>query len=398
MVLLELGSKINDALRKLSDSTVVDDHAVDEMLREIGNALIQSDVSVKLVVDLRTRIKTRITQEGKAGGLDQRKLIKQCVIDELCNLLDPGTPPFRPVKGKANVIMFVGLQGAGKTTTITKMAHHYKKKGWKPALVCADTFRAGAFDQLKQNATKARIPFFGSYTETDPVALAAEGVEQFRKEGYELIIVDTSGRHMQEESLFQEMREVAAAVKPSSIVFVMDGSIGQAAQPQAEAFKAAVDVGSVIITKMDSKNRKGGGALSAVAATRAPVIFIGTGEHMEDLEPFQVRSFVSKLLGMGDVKELMSRVQAAMPDKKAQQLLQNRLKEGLFSLRDMHEQFENVLKMGPVGKMMELMPGMGGLAAAAEKSGVDPTQKLRNFMSIMDSMTAEELDNSEVMF
>ena len=294
--------------------------------------------------------------------------------------------------------MFVGLQGAGKTTSITKLAFHYKKKGWKPALVCADTFRAGAFDQLKQNATKARIPFFGSYTETDPVALAAEGVEQFRKDGYELIIVDTSGRHMQEESLFQEMREVAAAVRPDSIIFVMDGSIGQAAQPQAEAFKRAVDVGSVIITKMDSKNRKGGGALSAVAATKAPVIFIGTGEHMEDLEPFQVRSFVSKLLGMGDVNELMKRVQSAIPDKKAQIEMQDRLKQGLFSLRDMHEQFETMLKMGPVGKMMELMPGMSNLAAQAEKSGVDPTQKLKNYMSIMDSMTAAELDNSEIMF
>ena len=294
--------------------------------------------------------------------------------------------------------MFVGLQGAGKTTTITKLAYHYKKKGWKPALVCADTFRAGAFDQLKQNATKARIPFYGSYTETDPVALAAEGVAQFRSEGYELIIVDTSGRHMQEESLFQEMQEVASAVKPDSIIFVMDGSIGQAAQPQAEAFNKAVDVGSVIITKMDSKNRKGGGALSAVAATKSPVIFIGTGEQLEDLEPFQVRSFVSKLLGMGDMKELISRVQAVMPDKKAQSEFQVRLKQGIFTLRDMHEQFENMLKMGPVGKIMELMPGMNNLAAQAEKSGIDPTQKLKNYMSIMDSMTAQELDESEIMF
>lgn len=398
MVLLELGSKISDALRRLNDSTVIDDTAVDEMLKEIGNALILADVAVPLVINLRGKIKTRINLESIAGGIDKRKLIKQCVIDELCNLLDPGVTPFRPTKGKPNVVMFVGLQGAGKTTTVTKLAYWYRRKGWKPALVCADTFRAGAFDQLKQNATKARIPFYGSYSETDPVAVASAGVEQFRREGYELIIVDTSGKHMQQESLFKEMEDVAAAVRPDTIIFVMDGSIGQAAHAQAEAFKRTVDIGSVIITKMDSKNRKGGGALSAVAATKSPVIFIGTGEHMDDLEPFQVRSFVSKLLGMGDVQELMSRVQAVIPGREKQADMQDRLKKGLFSMREMQEQFENILKMGPVGKMMELMPGMGHLAEQAAKSGMDPTQKLKVQMTIMDSMTAEELDNTEILF
>jgi signal recognition particle subunit SRP54 len=134
------------------------------------------------------------------------------VYDELCNLLDPGIKPFQPKKGHPNVIMFVGLQGAGKTTTIAKMAYYYKKKGWKPALVCADTFRAGAFDQLKQNATKAKIPFYGSYTETDPVKVAQEGVQSFKKEGYDIILVDTSGRHKQEQALFQEMQQVAEVV------------------------------------------------------------------------------------------------------------------------------------------------------------------------------------------
>jgi signal recognition particle subunit SRP54 len=293
--------------------------------------------------------------------------------------------------------MFVGLQGAGKTTTVTKLAYHYKRKGWKACLVCADTFRAGAYDQLRQNATKAKLPFYGSYTETDPVVVAAEGVEKFKEAGYEIIIVDTSGRHKQEEALFEEMQEVAAATKPDSIVFVMDGSIGQAAQAQAAAFKSTVDVGAVIITKMDSKNRRGGGALSAVAATQSPILFLGTGEHMDDLEPFVVRAFVSKLLGMGDMPELVKKIQSVVPADKQPEMAA-RLAQGIFTLRDMHDQFESILKMGPIGKMMEMMPGMSNLAQQAQQSGVDSSQKVRNYMVIMDSMTDQELDDSDVLF
>jgi signal recognition particle subunit SRP54 len=174
--------------------------------------------------------------------------------------------------------MFVGLQGSGKTTTCSKVAYYYKKKGWRVAMVCADTFRAGAFDQLKQNAAKIRVPFYGSYIETDPVTIAEEGVAEFKEEGMEIIIVDTSGRHKQETDLFDEMKQVEKAVKPDNIIFVMDSSIGQQCYAQAEAFRKAVNVGSVIITKMDGHS-KGGGALSAVAATESPIIFIGDGEH-----------------------------------------------------------------------------------------------------------------------
>ena len=185
-------------------------------------------------------------------------------------------------KGLTHVIMFVGLQGSGKTTSCTKLASYYSKKGFKVGLVCTDTFRAGAFDQLKQNATKARIPFYGSYTESDPVVLALEGVTKFKKEGYknflilgfDVIIVDTSGRHRQETELFLEMKEISNTIKPDNVIFVLDGAIGQAADAHARAFKESVEIGSIIITKMDG-HAKGGGAISAVAATGSPIIFIG---------------------------------------------------------------------------------------------------------------------------
>ena len=205
-----------------------------------------------------------------AQGHNKRKLIQQAVFQELVQLVDPGVKSYLPVKGRPNVIMMVGLQGSGKTTTCTKLAYHYQKKGWKSCLVCADTFRAGAYDQLKQNATKvessqlwfvkkilftlqARIPFYGSYTEVDPVNIAADGVEMFRNEGFEIIIVDTSGRHKQEDSLFEEMLAVSNAVEPDNIIFVMDASIGQACEGQAKAFKEKVNVGSVVVTKLDGE-------------------------------------------------------------------------------------------------------------------------------------------------
>lgn len=218
--------------------------------------------------------------------------------------VDPGVEPPKIQKGKPNVIMFVGLQGAGKTTTIAKFANHYLRKGFKCCMVCADTFRAGAYDQLKQNATKLRCPFYGSYTEADPVRIASEGVEQFKKEKYEVIIVDTSGRHRQEEALFEEMQEIRAAVDPQNVIFVLDATQGQAVHEQAESFHEAIDIGSVVITKLDG-HAKGGGALSAVAATGAPILFLGSGEHFDDFEPFVAGSFVSRLLGMGDMTGLV---------------------------------------------------------------------------------------------
>ena len=256
-------------------------------------------------VAIRVGLRRRPAESGGAAAINKARVIERAVVDELVRMLDAGREPFKPKKGKANVVMFVGLQGAGKTTTVAKYAHYYQARKWKVAMVCADTFRAGAFDQLKQNATRVRVPFYGSYTETDPVKIAAEGVEQFRREGYDIIIVDTSGRHKQEASLFEEMVQVQEAVQPDDIVFTMDSTIGQAAFGQAEAFKKAVRVGSVIITKLDG-HAKGGGALSAVAATGSPIIFVGTGEHFDELAPFEAKAFISKLLGRGDLAGLIT--------------------------------------------------------------------------------------------
>ena len=303
MVLAELGGKLRDSIKKLqSNSNGVDTATLNTLLGEISRALIESDVNVSLVMKLRDNVKNRVgetirkAEESSSASANQNiaRLVQKAVVDELTALLTPEkAKAYKMKKNKSNVILFVGLQGAGKTTSIAKFANYYQRKGWKTCMVCADTFRAGAFDQLKQNATKLRIPFYGSYTEADPVAIAEDGVEQFRNDGFEVIIVDTSGRHKQEGALFEEMQEISTAVNPDNTVFVMDATQGQAVYDQAQGFREAVDVGSVIVTKLDG-HAKGGGALSAVSATNSPIIFLGSGEKFDDFELFNAQSFVSK--------------------------------------------------------------------------------------------------------
>ncbi|PNY12876.1 signal recognition particle 54 kDa protein 2-like, partial [Trifolium pratense] len=217
-----------------------------------------------------------------------------------------------------------------------------------------------------------------------------EGVERFKEENRDLIIVDTSGRHKQEAALFEEMRQVSEATNPDLVIFVMDSSIGQAAFDQAQAFKQSVAVGAVIITKMDG-HAKGGGSLSAVAATKSPVIFIGTGEHMDEFEVFEVKPFVSRLLGMGDLSGFVDKIHDIVPMDKQPELLQ-KLSEG-FTLRIMYEQFQNMLSMGPMSQVLSMLPGFSSelMPKGQEK---ESQAKVKRYMTIMDSMTNEELDSS----
>ncbi|GAX21488.1 signal recognition particle subunit SRP54 [Fistulifera solaris] len=403
MVLAELGGKLRDSLRKLqTGGHDVTKAQLQQILNEIARALMEADVNVKLVMTLRDKVQSKVEhllrneedeEVTRRHSSNLSKTVQRAVVDELVALLSPGgdvkgaKKVYTMKRGKPNVILFLGLQGAGKTTTIAKFANYYQRRGWKTAMVCADTFRAGAFDQLKQNSTKLRVPFYGSYTEADPVIIAEKGVNQFIKERYEVIIVDTSGRHRQEEALFEEMQEIAAAVQPDNCVLVVDATQGQAVYDQALAFHNAVDVGSVIITKLDG-HAKGGGALSAVSATKSPIIFLGSGEHFDDLEPFNAQSFVSKLLGFGDIRGLMDAMNS-VSDGKSQEELMKKMSRGEFTLRDMYNQFSKVMNLGPMNKLMGMIPGMPDYLMP---QGEESTHRLRKFMVMMDSMSNAELD------
>lgn len=392
MVLQDLGRRINAAVSDLTRSSNLDEKAFDGMIKEICAALLEADVNVKLVGTLRKSIKATVNFKDIPPAVNKKRLIQKAVFDELVKLVDPHAEPFKPRKGKPNVIMFVGLQGSGKTTTCTKLARHYQTRGFKSCLVCADTFRAGAFDQLKQNATKAKIPYFGSLTSTDPAQVAAEGVAKFKKERFEIIIVDTSGRHRQEKDLFDEMSQIQTAIQPDQTIMVLDATIGQQAEAQSKAFKETADYGAIIITKTDG-HASGGGAISAVAATHTPIVFIGTGEHMLDLERFSPQPFVSKLLGMGDMAGLVEHVQALKLDQKD---TMKHLAEGVFTVRDLRDQLQNIMKMGPLSKMASMLPGLGQMMGGMDDE--EGSAKMKRMIYICDSMTLKELDSDGKIF
>ena len=362
------------------------------MIKEICSALLSADVNVKLVGQLRKSINSQVNFASLPSSANKKRVIQKAVFDHLVALVDPHIEPFKPRKGKANVIMFVGLQGSGKTTTCTKLARHYQTRGFKVGLVCADTFRAGAFDQLKQNATRAKIPFYGLLGEANPVVVASKGVAAFKKDRFEIIIVDTSGRHRQEADLFDEMVQIQQAVIPDQTIMVLDATIGQQAEAQSRAFKETADFGSIIITKTDG-HASGGGAISAVAATHTPISFIGTGEHMLDLERFQPKAFISRLLGMGDMAGLVEHVQSLKLDQKD---TMKHIQEGIFTVRDLRDQLQNIMKMGPLSKMAGMIPGMNQLAQGMDEK--DSAERMKRLIYITDSMTNKELDSDGKIF
>ncbi|CAA3027105.1 signal recognition particle 54 kDa 2 [Olea europaea subsp. europaea] len=393
MVLAQLGGSISRALQQMRNASIIDEKVLKDCLNDVARALLQSRVQFKLVRDMQTNIKKIVKLDDLAAGYDKRIIIQQAIFNELCKMFDPGKPSFAPKKRKASVVMFVGLQGSWKSTACIKYGYYHQKKGWKLALVCADT-RAGVFNQLKQNATMAKIPFYGSNTESNPIRTAAEGLERFKKGNFDLIIVDTNGRHKQEAALFEEMRQVSVAIKPDLVIFVINSSIGQAAFNQAQAFKQSVAVGAVIITKMDG-HAKGGGALSAVAATKSPVIFFGAGERMDVFEVFDVKPFVSSLLGMGDLSGVMDKIKEVVPTDQQTELLQM-LNEENFTLGLMYQLLQNILKMGPIGQVLSMF--LGFREKSMPKSHKDESQaQLIRYKSMMNSMTKEELNSSNPM-
>ena len=398
MVLADLGKRINNAVNSALSNTQ-DEYAtaVDNMLKSIATALLESDVNIKLVSRLRNNIRNKLmsSKNRSMTSVQTKRMVQKIVYDELCNLVDCHVEePFRPRKKQCNIIMFVGLQGSGKTTSCTKLAVYYSKRGFKVGLVCADTFRAGAFDQLKQNAIKARIPFYGSYTESDPVKVAADGIAKFKKEKFEIIIVDTSGRHRQEDALFQEMVEISHVVKPNLTIMVLDASIGQAAEQQSRAFKESSDFGAIVLTKMDG-HAKGGGAISAVAATNTPIIFIGTGEHIHDFEKFSPESFVAKLLGIGDIKGLFEQLQTVSNKEDTKSMIEN-IQQGKFTLLDFKKQMQTIMRMGPLSNIAQMIPGMGGMMNQVSEE--ETSKSMKKMIYIFDSMTKAELESDGRIF
>ena len=390
MVLDKLGSSLYDALRKVIRAPVVDEALVKELIRDFQRALLQADVNVQLVMELSQNIERRALKEELPPGISRREHVVKVVYDELTRFVGEKQQEIRVQPGKQNVLMLVGIQGSGKTTTAAKLARYYQKRGLRTGLITCDTFRPGAYNQLKQLAEQIKVDFYGEPEAKDPAALARRGVDRF--EGYEVVILDTSGRHKEEKGLIEEMQRIAAAVKPQEIVLVLDGTIGQQASAQAHAFKEATDVGSIIVSKLDGTAR-GGGALSGVAATGAPIKFIGTGEKIEDLEPFVPSRFIGRLLGMGDIDGLIAKVKEA--DIEPSQKDVYKMLSGKFNLQDMYDQFEAMRKMGPIQKIISMVPGLGYQLPESELENAE--ERLDRWKVIIQSMTVEEKEDPHII-
>lgn len=384
-MITDLGRSIGAALQGLVNKQATE-QAIKEALDNICTSLIKSNVDPRHISKLREDVRTRLANVAIEKNANRAKLVHRAIFDALVAMMSPNARPYNVARGKTNIIMFVGLQGSGKTTSICKYAKYYKRKGFKTGIVCADTFRAGAYDQIKQNATRIGIPFYGSDS-PDPIQVARAGVSKFRTSDFELILVDTSGRHTQEEALFEEMKGIESAIHPDNIIFVMDAGIGQSAEEQARGFKHAVSVGGVILTKMDGAERAGG-ALSSVAATGCPVEFIGTGEQMDDMEPFNSKRFVSKMLGMGDIEGLMEAVSSIDIDENE---LVDKMMSGSFKLNDFKNIYTQLLSLGPLSKMIGMIPGLQGVQIPDE-------MKFKKITHIFDSLSSKELNSNGDMF
>ncbi|MEW6222204.1 MAG: signal recognition particle protein Srp54 [Candidatus Hadarchaeota archaeon] len=393
MVLEKLGVALHGALRKLARAPTVDQAALKELVRDIQRAMLQADVNVELVLELTKKIEKRALEEKLPPGVDRRTHVVKIVYEELSEFL--GKPSELKVEpGRLKVVLMVGLQGSGKTTTIGKLSAHFKKRGYKVGVVAADTFRPGAHEQLSQLSQQVGVEFFGDQKAKDSVKIAVEGVKRFRKGGFEVVFVDSAGRHRKEEDLMEEMKQMAEAVKPDEVMLVVDGTIGQQAKEQAAAFKAATGIGSIFVTKLDG-TAKGGGALSAVAATGAPIKFIGVGEHVEDIEPYVPQRFVARLLGMGDIETLLKKVEELAAEGAVKPAEAKAIMAGKLTLRDVYDQLEAMSKMGPLKKVMQMIPGVG-VSIPDEQMRVGEV-KLKKFKVIMQSMTKKEMEDPKVI-
>jgi len=378
-----LGEKLRNAIERLRTSPL-DKDTVKEVIKEIQRALIASDVEIELVLQLSKKIEENAFKE-LPGEINRREFVIKSTYDELVKLLG-GEQPKKIVEPKR--ILMVGLFGAGKTTSIGKIAKYYAKRGKKVGVICADTFRPAAFEQLQQVSEKAGIQFYGNQKEKHAARIAREGIQHFR--GFDLIIVDSAGRSALDRELVKEIKEINSELKPDLTLLVLGADIGQIAGRQAKAFHDAVGVNGVLLTKMDG-SAKGGGAIAACTITNAPVYFIGTGEKLDDLEEFDAQRFLGRIMGCGDLQTLLEKAREAIEEE---EIDLEELMRKEFNLEIFYKQLKAARKLGPLSKVTEMM----GLSMQIPKEQLDVGEtKLDGFKVIMDSMTKAEKLNPDLL-
>ncbi|MEM5874785.1 MAG: signal recognition particle receptor subunit alpha [Candidatus Aenigmatarchaeota archaeon] len=377
---------IKRIINRLTTTLTIDKNIIEESLTEIRKELIKADVNIKLVDELIEKIRKRAYEE-KIAGLTKREHLIKIIYEELTNLIGKEYEEIKITK-KPFVMMFVGLFGSGKTTTVVKVARYYQKKGYNVGIIAADIYRPAAVEQLKQMATKINVPVFFE-EKKNVVEIIKNGIKEFGKK--DIILIDTAGRHKDENSLMNEIKEICENIKVDEIFLVIDASIGQAAKAQAEAFYKVAPFGSVIVTKLDG-TAKAGGALSACTIANAKIRFIGTGEKIEDLEIFNPKRFISRMIGLGDLETLLEKVKDIDIKEKSVE----KVAEGKFDLNDFIEIIESTSKIGSLEQIINMIPGIGMLKVDTKKIE-EQEKKIKVWKYIYQSMTPEERANPDII-
>lgn len=392
MVLESLGSSLQTALGKLSNKGSLSEEEIQPIVKEIQRALLESDVEVNVVTEVSDNIKQRALETEPPGGVTTKDHVLKIVYEELTDIVGESTDI--PLEGQT--ILLAGLQGAGKTTTSAKMGWWFEKKGLRSSIIQTDTQRPGAHKQSKQLAEDAELIYSVNEDADDAVERSRVGLDEC--EEADVKIVDTAGRHASEQDLINEIKSISDEINPDMNILVLDAGMGQSAEEQARKFNESIGIDGVIITKMDG-TAKGGGSLTAVEEADATIAFLGTGEGVKDIERFDPDGFVSRLLGMGDLKQLSERVERAMHEMDDEDWSPEDALEGDFTLYDMKKQMEAMNNMGRIQEVMKRMPGLGGGILDQLDDDVLETQEkmMQKFSVMMDSMTEQEMQNPDII-
>ncbi|HWP78825.1 MAG TPA: signal recognition particle receptor subunit alpha [Candidatus Nitrosotenuis sp.] len=386
-----LKTSLRAAIKKIVNSSGVDEALIKELSKDVQRALLQADVNVKLVLEITKNLEYRSLNENPPPGLSRKDHIVKILYDELANLLGKENQfSFQP--GKLNKVLMLGIQGSGKTTITGKLAKFLTKQGYKVGVIGADTYRPGALVQLKTNCEKANVEVYGEEGSKDAPGIVRNGLKHFENSNLDIVLIDTAGRHKEEKELLDEMKEISKVAEPDLVLLVIDGTIGQQCYSQAESFHKTVPVGGIVITKLDS-SAKGGGALAASAATGAKIMYVGTGERIDDLELFSPTRFVGRLLGMGDIQALLDL--AKRLESEADEVRLKRISSGKMNMDDFYYQLEEVSKVGSLKGFLDNMPGLSGMVKEDQLDQMET--RIQRWRYIIQSMSKEEKADPDLL-
>jgi signal recognition particle subunit SRP54 len=386
-----LKNNLRDAIKKIVKSSGIDKELIKELSKDVQRALLQSDVNVRLVLEITKQLEERSLNETPPPGLSRKDHIVKILYDELAKLLGKETDfDFKP--GKQNKIIMLGIQGSGKTTVTAKLAKFLTKQGYQVGVIGADTYRPGALVQLRTMCEKSNVEVYGEPNNKDSPDIVKNGLKHFEALPLDVILIDTAGRHKEEKDLLAEMEQINKVTAPDLAILVIDGTIGQQCFNQAEAFHKTIPVGGIIITKLDS-SAKGGGAIAASAATGAQIMYIGTGERIDDLEKFSPTRFVGRLLGMGDIQAVLDL--AKRLENEGDDIRLKRISSGKMNMDDFFYQLEEVTKVGSLKGFLDNMPGLSGMVKDDQLDQMEG--RVSKWRFIIQSMTKTEKADPDIL-